>query len=122
MAAAYLRCGKQCGECRIQEGLLHYDRAAEYYQKAAALLPECRKKDRARYLNKAAINFLYASRDADALPLFEQSLKLCREIEDKENEVVTRWNIGITYEDLGDLAKAEEHISLAVQIAEQIGH
>jgi hypothetical protein len=31
-------------------------------------------------------------------------------------------NIGITYKDLGDLAQAEQYISKAVKIAEQIGH
>ncbi|MCW5204406.1 hypothetical protein VU02_00490, partial [Desulfobulbus sp. N2] len=35
---------------------------------------------------------------------------------------VTCWNIGTLYDRMGDLAKAEEYISRAVQIAEDIGH
>ena len=35
---------------------------------------------------------------------------------------MTSWNIGLTYEDQGDLAKAEQYISRVVQLAEEIGH
>ncbi len=45
-----------------------------------------------------------------------------REQGDRAGEAESCWNIGLTYEDMGDLAQAEEHISLAVEIAEAIGH
>jgi hypothetical protein len=32
------------------------------------------------------------------------------------------WNIGRTYEDQGDLVKAEQYMSRAVQLKEEIGH
>lgn len=44
------------------------------------------------------------------------------DIGDRVREMVTRWNIGVAYEDLGDLAKAEEYINQSVQIAKSIGH
>ncbi len=49
-------------------------------------------------------------------------MSICRDLGYRAGEAVTCWNIGLTYEDMGDLAQAEEHISLAVEIAEAIGH
>ncbi|RWX43565.1 hypothetical protein H206_03477 [Candidatus Electrothrix aarhusensis] len=40
---------------------------------------------------------------------------------DRAGAAQSYWNLGLTYEDLSDLAQAEENIALAVQIAEQIG-
>ncbi|MCI5177917.1 MAG: tetratricopeptide repeat protein [Candidatus Electrothrix sp. AW3_4] len=54
--------------------------------------------------------------------LYKQSLVIHQKIGDRAGEAVTSWNIGLTYGDMGDLAKAEEHIRLAVEIAEAIGH
>lgn len=34
---------------------------------------------------------------------------------------MTSWNIGLTYEEQGDLAKAEPYLSRTVQIDEEIG-
>jgi Tfp pilus assembly protein PilF len=49
-------------------------------------------------------------------------LVIRQEIGDRAGEAVTSWNIGLTYAEQGDLAKAEQHISRAVQLEEEIGH
>ncbi len=56
------------------------------------------------------------------LEYFQQALAGCQEIGERAGEEITRWNIGLTYEDLGELVKAEEYISQSMQIAEEIGH
>ncbi len=45
-----------------------------------------------------------------------------REQGDRAGEAESCWNIGLTYKDMGNLAQAEEYISLAVEIMEPIGH
>lgn len=52
----------------------------------------------------------------------EQSLTIFREMGDRYREAGSCWNIGLTYEDMDDLAKAEEYIGQAVQIMEAIDH
>ncbi len=52
----------------------------------------------------------------------EQDLAIRQQLGDKAGEAETCWNIGLTYQNIGDLAKAEDDISRAVQIAETIGH
>ena len=59
---------------------------------------------------------------AKALEHYEQALAIYRELGGRAGEAVTRWSFGLTYEDLGNLAKAEEYMRQAVEIAEQIGH
>ena len=59
---------------------------------------------------------------AAALTYMEQSLAISKEIGDRRGEAVTSWNIGRTYEDQGDLVEAEQYISRAVQLMEEIGH
>ena len=49
-------------------------------------------------------------------------MRIRREIGDKAGEAVTSWNIGLTYEEQGDLDKAESYISRTVQLDEEIGH
>ncbi|MCI5167330.1 MAG: tetratricopeptide repeat protein [Candidatus Electrothrix sp. GM3_4] len=59
---------------------------------------------------------------AKALEYHEQVVVIRQEAGDHVGAGESCWNIGHTYKDLGDLAQAEEYISLAVQIAEKIGH
>ncbi|MGR0482643.1 MAG: tetratricopeptide repeat protein [Candidatus Electronema sp. V4] len=51
----------------------------------------------------------------------EQSLAIRQKIGDKTGEAMTSWNIGRTYEEQGDLRKAEPYMSRTVQIDEEIG-
>ncbi|MCI5118089.1 MAG: tetratricopeptide repeat protein, partial [Candidatus Electrothrix sp. LOE1_4_5] len=57
-----------------------------------------------------------------ALEYHEQALAICRELGDRAGEAESCWNLGLTYNDMGDLAQAEEYMALAVKIAEPMGH
>ncbi|MCI5131519.1 MAG: tetratricopeptide repeat protein [Candidatus Electrothrix sp. EH2] len=54
--------------------------------------------------------------------LYKQSLAIRQKIGDRTGEAVTSRNIGMIYKDQGDLTKAEQYISRAVQLAGEIGH
>jgi tetratricopeptide (TPR) repeat protein len=112
-------CAEQADLQRVQ---LRYAAAAEYWRKAADLLPEDRKLDRAYYLNEAGYDLHRMTRYSDALRLYEQSLAISREIGDTAREAVMNWNIGRFYQDQGDLAKAEQHMTRSVEIMEAVGH
>lgn len=58
----------------------------------------------------------------EALNYHEQALAVRQQLGDRGEEVKTRLNIGLTYIDMGDLTKAEEYMTQAVQLAEMIGH
>ncbi|MCI5227652.1 MAG: tetratricopeptide repeat protein [Candidatus Electrothrix sp. AX2] len=58
---------------------------------------------------------------ATARNYLEQNLKLMRKIKARAEEAAISWNIGLIYKEQGDLTKAEQYISRAVQIAEEIG-
>ncbi|CAK8715171.1 MAG: hypothetical protein CDV28_12815 [Candidatus Electronema aureum] len=53
---------------RLQEVQLRYAKAAAYWQKAAALLPEDEKKDRSLYLHNAGYDFKRVARYSEAMP------------------------------------------------------
>jgi tetratricopeptide (TPR) repeat protein len=57
-----------------------------------------------------------------ALECLKQSLAIQQKLGERAGETESSWNLGLTYKDLGDFAKAEEHISQAMKIAEAIGH
>lgn len=109
-------------QAKLQEVQLRYAKAAEYWQKAADLLPETEKKDKAYYLNQAGYDLDRISRYSEALPLYEQSLAIRQEIGDRAGEAVTSWNIGMIYKKQGNLAKAEQYMARTVAIDEAIGH
>ena len=79
---------------RLQRIQLRYARAAEYFQKAANVLPESEQRKRALYLNEAGYDFHRIARYADALPLYEKSLAIDRAIGDKAGEGATLNNLG----------------------------
>ena len=57
-----------------------------------------------------------------AIEYYQQALAISRELGDCVTETTSCWEIGLTYYNMGDLAQAEEYITIAVEIAEQIGH
>uniref|UniRef100_UPI0040564479 hypothetical protein n=1 Tax=Candidatus Electrothrix sp. TaxID=2170559 RepID=UPI0040564479 len=81
-------------QAKLQEVQLRYAKAAEYWQKAASLLPEGEKKDRIYYLNEAGNGLYRIAQYREALPLLEQSLAISQEIEDRSQEDTTLNNIG----------------------------
>ena len=87
---------------RLQRIQLRYAKAAAYWQKAAALLPDDKKKERSLYLHNAAFDLDRVARYSEALSLYEQSLAIDKEIGDKEGEGETLNNISQIYDARGD--------------------
>jgi tetratricopeptide (TPR) repeat protein len=104
---------------RIQ---LRYAKAAAYWQKAAALLPEDKKKDRAFYLNAAGYDLSRLARSVEAQPLYEQSLSLYREIGDRAGEGTTLTNIGALHHAKGDYGTALKYLEQSLVISREGGN
>ncbi|CAK8714453.1 MAG: Tetratricopeptide repeat-containing protein [Candidatus Electronema aureum] len=107
---------------KLQEVQLRYAKAAAYWQKAAALLPEDKKKERALYLHEAGYDFHRVARYSEALSLYEQSLVIRREIGDKAGEGVTLNNISQIYSARGDSATALTYLEQSLMITQEIGN
>ena len=108
-------------QARLQEVQLRYAKAAEYWRKAAALLPEDQKKDRAYYLNAAGYDLSRLSRSNEAQPLYEQSLAIRKEIGDRAGEGTTLNNISQIYHDRSDYATALTYLEQSLAIRKEIG-
>ncbi|XOF34272.1 MAG: tetratricopeptide repeat protein [Candidatus Electrothrix sp. YB6] len=108
-------------QAKLQEVQLRYAKAAEYWQKAAALLPEGEKKDRAYYLNEAGNDLYRIARYSEALPLYEQSLAISQEIGDRAGEGTTLNNISQIYDARGDYATALKYLEQSLDICREIG-
>ena len=108
-------------QASLQRIQLRYAKAAEYWQKAAALLPEDQKKERSLYLSNAGYDFHRVARYNDALPLFEQSLVITQEIGDKAGEGTTLSNIGALHHAKGDYLTALKYLDQSLRITQEIG-
>ena len=106
---------------RLQRIQLRYANAADYWRQAAKLLPEGEKQDRAFYLNEAGYDFDRIARYADALPLYEQSLAIQREIGDKAGEGATLNNLSQIFKARGDYATALTYLEQSMAIRREIG-
>jgi tetratricopeptide (TPR) repeat protein len=100
---------------------LRYAKAAEYWQKAAALLPEDRKKERAYYLGEAGYDFHRVARYNDALPLFERSVAIFHESGSKAEEGALLNNISQIYDARGDYTTALKYLEQSLVIRQEIG-
>ncbi|MCW5207012.1 tetratricopeptide repeat protein, partial [Desulfobulbus sp. F5] len=107
---------------RLQEVQLRYAKAAGYWQKAAALLPEDSKKERSLYLGNAGEDLYRVSRYSEALPLYEQSLAINRELGDKEGEGTTLNNISQIYHAQGDYTTALKYLEQSLVIHREVGN
>jgi tetratricopeptide (TPR) repeat protein len=116
--AAAEACAAQASLQRLQ---WHYEKAAAYWQKAAALLPEESKEERANCLGNAAYDFYHVARYSDALPLVEQSLAIYREIGNKAGEGVTLNNISQIYDARGDDTTVLKYLEQSLAISQEIG-
>ena len=106
---------------RLQRIQLRYAKAAAYWQKAAALLPDDKKKERSRYLHNAAFDLDRVARYSEALPLYEQSLAIDKELGDKAGEGTTLNNISQIYDARGDYPTALKYLEHSLRIRQEIG-
>jgi tetratricopeptide (TPR) repeat protein len=104
---------------RLQRVRLRYEKAAAYWQKAAALLPEDKKK--ASYLNSAGYDLKRIYNYKDALHLYEQSLTIRQEIGDRLGEGLALNNIGKIYKTLRDYNIALSYLKQSLVIRQEIG-
>lgn len=105
---------------RLQRLQWHYAKAAAYWQKAAALLPEESKEERALYLNEAGCELKCIGKYTEALPLLEQSLSLYQKIGDREGEGTTLNNISQIYDVRGDYATALMYLEQSLVLFREI--
>ena len=106
---------------RLQRIQLRYAKAAEYWQKAATLLPQESKKERADYLNDAGYNLYSIASYSEALPLYEQSLVISREIGGEAEEGTLLNNISQIYYARGDYDTALTYLEQSLSIRRKIG-
>jgi tetratricopeptide (TPR) repeat protein len=108
-------------QARLQDIQWHYAKAAAYWQKAAALLPEESKKERALYLNEAGYNLYHIGKHTEAVPLYEQSLAIRQEIGDRAGEGVTLNNISQIHTVRGEYATALIYLEQSLSIDRELG-
>ncbi|MCI5157868.1 MAG: hypothetical protein D3906_05400, partial [Candidatus Electrothrix sp. AUS1_2] len=122
--------GDQNGEARSLNniGLLYesqddYETALQFYEQCLPIWREVGDKiGKGATLNNIASVYHAQGNYRKALKNHKQALAIRREHGDRAGDAESCWNIGNNYAMLSDLAQAEEHIALAVQVAEQIGH
>ncbi len=105
----------------LQRLQYRYEKSAQYYQEAAAALPEGRKAERADYLGGAGQDLYYIADYAEALRLDEQSLSIHREIGDRKGEAKSLNNISLIYQNQGDYGKALEYSEQDLAITRELG-
>ena len=59
---------------------------------------------------------------AKALKYYEQALPVYRQVGDRWGESITRHNLAMVYEALGDLQRAEDELRIVVALDEAIEH
>jgi tetratricopeptide (TPR) repeat protein len=116
-AAAVALAGQACLQ-RIQ---LRRDKAAACWQEGAALLPPEDKQTRADWLRNAAFDLHHAHRSAEALPLFEASLRLRRESGDRKGEAVELNNLAAAAYAKKDYAAALHWLEESLAVSHEVG-
>jgi hypothetical protein len=57
-----------------------------------------------------------------AIDYYGQHLSIAREIGDRRGEALTSWDLGLAYENAGDLRLAAEMMQVCVDCKREIGH
>jgi tetratricopeptide (TPR) repeat protein len=104
----------------LQRVQLNYDKAAEYWQKAATLTPEDQKKERSLYLHNAGTDLLRVS-PRQAMSLYEQSLAIRQEIGDRAGEGATLHQIAMIYALMQQHDAALKYYEQSLAIRQEIG-
>jgi len=106
---------------KLQRLQYRYEKSAQYFQEAAAALPEGYKAERAACLGGAGYDLLRIARYANALYLYEQSLSIRREIGDWKSEAMLLNNISQIYHFQGDYGKALDYLEQSLPIRREVG-
>ncbi len=108
-------------QARLQRLQWHHAKAAAYWQKAAALLPEESKQERALYLHEAGYDLNRIGKYKEALPLYEQALAIRQELGYKAGEGTTLNNISQIYHAQSDYATTLKYLEHSLAIRREIG-
>lgn len=111
-------CVKQADLQRLQ---YRYKKSAQYFQEAAAALPEGHECERAVYLGAAGYDLVLIAYYSDALSLFEQSLSISHAIGDRNGEAKSLNSIGQIYQYQGDYGKALDDLEQSLLIYREVG-
>jgi tetratricopeptide (TPR) repeat protein len=115
----------EAGSCedqgKLQRLQYRYEKAAQYFQEAAAALPEKYRWERADYIGGAGYDLMLIARYTEALSLDEQSLSIFREIGDRKGEAKLLNNISQIYQAQGDYGKALEYLEQSLPIGREVG-
>jgi tetratricopeptide (TPR) repeat protein len=108
---------------QLQRVQLCYAEAAEYFKKAAEILPldHQYKQERADYLGKAGYDFHRAARYSAALALYEQSLAIRRDLDHKSGEGTLLPSTGKIYRVRGDNATTLQRYEQSLALSRKLG-
>lgn len=109
-------------QARLQEVQLRYAKAAAYWQKAAALLPEESKEERLLCLREAGSDLERIGKHTEEVSIFEQMLALYQELGDRKQERTTLNHISCLHRKQGNYAAALSHLEQSLRISHEIGH
>ncbi|MGX9726119.1 MAG: tetratricopeptide repeat protein [Candidatus Electronema sp. VV] len=108
-------------QAKLQRLQYRYEKAAQYWQEAAAALPEGRKAERADYLGAAGNDLHRIARYVEALRLCEQGLSIDRELGDRKQEASSLNNISLAYQAQGEYGKALDYLEQSLSICREVG-
>ena len=108
-------------QAELQRLQYRYEKAAQYWQEAAAALPEGHKAERANYLGAAGQDCYHIAYYAKTLLLLEQSLSISREIGDRKGEAKSLNNISQIYKCQGDYSNALDYLEQSLLIYREVG-
>lgn len=108
-------------QAKLQRLQYNYKKSAQYYQEAAATLPERYKTERADYLGGAGNDLNNIARYAEALSLYEQSLSIFRAIGNWKGEGMMLNNISQIYKVQGDYGKTLDYLEQSLAVFRKVG-
>lgn len=107
-------------QANLQRLQYRYEKSAQYYQEAAAALPEGYEGERAEYFHAAGHDLDNIARYGQAMFLYEQSLSMHREIGNRKGEAESLNNIGGIYWAQGNYKKALYHLEQSLPIRRDV--
>ena len=105
----------------LQRLQYNYEQSVQYWQEAAAALPEGHEAERAEYLGGAGNDLYRIACYAEALSLYEQSLSIRRKIGDRNGEAKSLNNISQIYHAQGEYGKAWDYLEQSLPIYREVG-
>jgi len=111
---------KQRGDLKNTQ--LKYAEAADYYRRAAKLLPAGSEKDKGDYLNEAGLALRYAGKYQEAFPLYQNVLEIREKVLGKQHKDYAESlnNLAELYQEQGQYEKAFQLYQEALKIREQV--